>query len=60
MVSDGIGLTELDTSDVQLLDEEGGPSNKRIRKSKHLLGRQERHEQLDPRVMEADSDYHNF
>jgi hypothetical protein len=29
-VSDGAGLTELDTGDVELLDEEAGPSNKRI------------------------------
>jgi hypothetical protein len=29
-VSDGAGLTELDTDDVELLDEEAGPSNKRI------------------------------
>jgi hypothetical protein len=28
MVSDGAGLTELDTGDVELLDEESGPSKK--------------------------------
>jgi hypothetical protein len=28
MVSDGVGLTELYTGDVELLDEEAGPSNK--------------------------------
>jgi hypothetical protein len=38
-----------------LLDEEAGPSNKQLRKSKHLLERQERHERLDARVTEADS-----
>jgi hypothetical protein len=36
---DGAGLTELDTSDTELLDEEAGPSNKRLRKSKCLLER---------------------
>jgi hypothetical protein len=44
MVSDGAGLTELDTGDVELLEEEAGPSNKRLQKSKLLLKRQERHE----------------
>jgi hypothetical protein len=29
MVSDGADLIELDTGDVELLDEEAGPSNKR-------------------------------
>jgi hypothetical protein len=42
------------------LDEEAGPSNKRLRKSKRLLERQERHEQLDACVVEADSDADNF
>jgi hypothetical protein len=44
MVSDGAGLTELDTGYVELLDEEVGPSKKCLRKSKHLIERQERHE----------------
>jgi hypothetical protein len=43
-VSNGTRLTKLDTSDVQLLDEEAGPLNKCIQKSKHLLVRQERRE----------------
>jgi hypothetical protein len=43
-VSDGEGLVELDTGDVELLNEEAGPSNKRLRKSKRLLERQERRE----------------
>jgi hypothetical protein len=43
-VSDGAGLTKLDTGDVELLDEEAGPSNIRLQKSKHLLKRQERRE----------------
>jgi hypothetical protein len=60
MVSDGTGLTELDTGDVELLDEEAGPSNKSLRKSKRLLERQERREQLDARVVEADSDADDF
>jgi hypothetical protein len=38
------GLTELDTSDAELLDEEPGPSNKRLQKSNRLLERQERRE----------------
>ncbi len=60
MVSDGAGLVELDTSDVELLDEEACPSKKRIQKSKCLLERQERRERLDARVMEADSDADDF
>jgi hypothetical protein len=44
LVSNGAGLIELDTGDVQLLDEEAGPSNKCLRKSKRLLERQERRE----------------
>jgi hypothetical protein len=60
MVSDGAGLTELDTGDIELLDEEPGPSNKRLRKLKHLFERQERCERLDVCVTEADSDADNF
>jgi hypothetical protein len=59
-VSDGVGLTELDTSDVELLDEEAGPSNKRLQKSKNLLERQERLERLDTRVAEVDSDVDDY
>jgi hypothetical protein len=44
MVSDREGLVELDTCDIELLDEEAGPSNKRLQKSKRLLERQERYE----------------
>jgi hypothetical protein len=55
MVSDGAGLIELDTGDVELLDEEVGPSNNCLQKSKRLLKRQERREWLDARVTEADS-----
>jgi hypothetical protein len=42
------------------LDEEAGPSNKRIQKSKRLLERQERRERIDARVVEADSDADDF
>jgi hypothetical protein len=59
-ISDGAGLTELDTSDIELLVEEAGPSNKRLWKSKHLLERHERRERLDARVTEADSDANDF
>jgi hypothetical protein len=60
MVSDRAGLTELDIGDVELLDEEPGPSNKRLQKSKHLHQRQERCEWLDARVVEADFDADDF
>jgi hypothetical protein len=36
-ISDGTCLTELDTDDVELLDEEAGPSNKHLQKLKRLL-----------------------
>jgi hypothetical protein len=42
------------------LDEEEGPSNKRLQKSNHLLERQERCERLDAHVTEADFDADNF
>jgi hypothetical protein len=60
MVSDRACLLKLDTSDVQLLDEKAGHSNKRFQKSKHLLERQERRERLDARVVEANSDADDF
>jgi hypothetical protein len=60
MVSDGAGLTELDTGDVELLDEKAGPSKKYIQKLKHLFERQERCEHLDALVTEADFDVDNF
>jgi hypothetical protein len=50
MVFHGAGLTELDTGDVELLDEETGPSKKRLQKSKRIL---KRHERLDAHVAEA-------
>jgi hypothetical protein len=38
------------------LDEEAGPSNQRLQKSKRLLERQERCERHDAHVAEVDSD----
>jgi hypothetical protein len=60
MESNGAWLTELDTGDVELLDEERGPLNKRLQKSKHLLERQERCERLDGCVVEVGSDANDF
>jgi multidrug resistance efflux pump len=60
MVSNGAGLVELDTGDVELLDEEAGPSRKHIQKSKQLLEIQEKREQHDARVAEIDSDAETF
>jgi hypothetical protein len=50
----------IDTVDVELLDEEAGPLNKRLQKSKRLLERQERRERLNAHVAEVDSDADNF
>jgi hypothetical protein len=55
-----IGLTELDTGDAELLDEEVSPWNKHLQKLKCLLERQEIREWLDIRVAEADSDTDEF
>jgi hypothetical protein len=60
MVSDGAGLAELDTSNVELLDEEADPSNRWLQKLKCLHEREERRERLDARVVEADSDADDF
>jgi hypothetical protein len=59
-VSNGAGLAELDIGDADLLDEEADSLNKHLQKSKYLLERQERHEQLDAHVAEADSDADDF
>jgi hypothetical protein len=59
-VSDGACLTELDTGDTEFLDEEVGPSNKHLQKSKRLLEKQESRERLDARVTEADSYANDF
>jgi hypothetical protein len=55
-----VGLAELATRDVELMEEEPGPSKKHLRKSKWVAERQERCEWLDARVAEADSDADNF
>jgi hypothetical protein len=60
MESNGAWLTKLDTGDVELLDEERGPLNKRLQKLKHLLERQERCERLDGCVAEVGSDANDF
>jgi hypothetical protein len=44
IVSDGVGLAELATRDVELMEEEPGPLKKHLRKSKRLAEKQERHE----------------
>jgi hypothetical protein len=62
-VSDGAGLAELATRNVDLMQEEAGPSKKRLQKSQHIIERQERcerREQLDAPVAEADSDADDF
>jgi hypothetical protein len=59
-VSDGTCLAKLDTGDVELFDEEAGPSKKCLQKSKRLVERQERCEWLDACVAEADSDADDF
>jgi hypothetical protein len=59
-ISDGAGLVELATRDVELLEEEPGPSKKCIRKLNHVAQRQERHERLNACVAEADSNAIDF
>jgi hypothetical protein len=59
-VSDGVGLAELATCDVDLLEDEPCPSKKRLRKSKRLAKKQERRDRLNVRVAEADSDANDF
>jgi hypothetical protein len=59
-VSDGVGLIELATRDIELMEEESGPSKKPIRKSKWLAKKQERHERHNARVTEADLDADDF
>jgi hypothetical protein len=59
-VSDGAGLAELATHDVDLMTDESGPSKKCIQKLKWLAKKQERHDWLNERVTEADSDADNF
>jgi hypothetical protein len=59
-VSDGAGLTKLATHDVELMEEEPGPSKKCLQKSKQLAKKQERRERLNARVAEVDSDADDF
>jgi hypothetical protein len=44
MVSDGVGLAELATRNEDLMQEEPGPSKKRLQKSQRNIERQERRE----------------
>jgi hypothetical protein len=46
IVSDGAGLVELTTHDVELMEDEPSPSKKRLRKSKWLAEKQERRDWL--------------
>jgi hypothetical protein len=59
-VSDGAGLAELATRDVELMEDEPGPSEKRLQNSKWLTEKQERCEWLNARVAEADLDANDF
>jgi hypothetical protein len=59
-VFDGAGLAELAARDVELMEEEPGPLTKRLQKSKWVAKKQERHERLNARVVEADSDADDF
>jgi hypothetical protein len=43
-VSDGTGHVELVTRDIELMEEEPGPSKKHVQKSKYVTERQERRE----------------
>jgi hypothetical protein len=56
-ISDGARLIELATRGVEVMEEEPGPSKKRLRKSQRMI---ERCEQLNTHVAEADSDADNF
>jgi hypothetical protein len=42
------------------MEDESGPSKKRLRKSKRLVEKQDRREQLNARVAEADSGADDF
>jgi hypothetical protein len=60
MVSNGAGLTELTTCDVELMEEQSDPSNKHLLKSQWIIEREQRCSRLDARVTEADSNANNF
>jgi hypothetical protein len=59
-ISNGTGLIELGTRVVELMKEELGPLEKRLRKSKRLAEKQERRERLNAHVTEVDSDADDF
>jgi hypothetical protein len=59
-ISDGAGLAELATCDVELMEEEPCPSKKYLWKSKRLAEKQERCERLNVHIAEADSDANDF
>jgi hypothetical protein len=59
-VSEKAGLTELATRDVELMEDELGPSKKRLRKSKQHAEKQERRDRLNACVAEAYSDADDF
>jgi hypothetical protein len=59
-ISDRTWLVELATRDVELMEDEPGPSKKCLQKSKRLVGKQERCDQLNACVAEADSDADDF
>jgi hypothetical protein len=59
-VSDGARLKKLDTCDVELMEDEPGPSKKCLRKSKWLIEKQEWHDWLNARVTEVDPDADKF
>jgi hypothetical protein len=59
-VSDRARLAELATRDVELMEEEPGPSKKRLQKSKWLNEKHERRKWLNAHVAEADLDADDF
>jgi hypothetical protein len=60
MVSDGAGLIELATPDIELVKEEPGPSKKCLLISQWIIERQQRCERLDACVTEVDYDADDF
>jgi hypothetical protein len=58
--SDGAGLVELATRNIDLMQEEPGPSKKHLQKLQHNIERQERRERLDACVAETYSDADDF
>jgi hypothetical protein len=60
MVFQGARCAKLATRDVELTEEEPGPSKKCIQKSKRLTKKQERRKCINACVTEADLDADNF